>query len=65
MTDRLLGMVFGAARGALVVTVAVALINLSPFRSDDWFTQSLLVPKFIEVAEWSVATLWDGSLKES
>ena len=65
MTDRLLGMVFGAARGALVVTVAVALINLSPFRGDDWFTQSLLVPKFIEVAEWSVATLWDGSLKES
>ncbi len=65
MTDRLLGMVFGAARGALLVTVLVALVNISPFRSDLWFADSQLVPKFIDLAEWSVATLWDGSpLKE-
>lgn len=64
-TDRLLGMVFGAARGALLVTVVVALVNLSPFRTDAWFAESQVVPKFIEVAEWSVATLWEGSpLKE-
>ena len=64
-TDRLLGMVFGAARGVLLVTVVVALVNLSPFRTDAWFAESQVVPKFIEVAEWSVATLWEGSpLKE-
>ena len=64
-TDRLLGMVFGAARGALLVTVVVALVNLSPFRTDAWFAESQVVPKFIEVAEWSVAKLWEGSpLKE-
>lgn len=64
-TDRLLGMVFGAARGGLLVTILVALVNLSPFRGDAWFADSQIVPKFIELAEWSVATLWDGSpLKE-
>ncbi|MGB0958327.1 MAG: CvpA family protein [Litorivicinus sp.] len=64
-TDRLLGVVFGVARGALIVTLAVGIVNLSPFRSADWFVKSRLVPQFIEVAEWSVANLWQGSPLQS
>ncbi|QGG79744.1 CvpA family protein [Litorivicinus lipolyticus] len=64
-TDRLLGVVFGVARGALIVTLAVGLVNLSPFRSAEWFVKSQLVPQFIEVAEWSVAKLWHGAPLES
>lgn len=61
VTDRLLGVLFGVARGLLIVTVAVGLINLTPLRNAQWFTTSTLKPHFIEIAEWSVAKLWDGS----
>nr|WP_178115158.1 CvpA family protein [Pseudomonas sp. SWRI 103] len=52
-TDRFLGMVFGAARGALLVVVAVGLLSLGPVQQDAWWQESVLVPKFLLVADWS------------
>lgn len=52
-TDRFLGMVFGAARGALLVVVAVGLLSLAPVETDDWWRNSGLIPHFLLVADWS------------
>nr|WP_268948753.1 CvpA family protein [Pseudomonas tremae] len=52
-TDRFLGMVFGAARGGLLVVVAVGLLSLGPVQQDQWWQQSRLVPQFLMVADWS------------
>lgn len=52
-TDRFLGMVFGAARGGLLVVVAAGLLSLGPVQQDLWWQQSTLLPKFLLVADWS------------
>ena len=52
-TDRLLGMVFGAARGGLLVVVLVGLLSLAPVQQDPWWRQSTLLPHFLLVADWS------------
>ena len=51
-TDRLLGMVFGALRGALVVVVLVALGHRF-FGQDPWWQQSMLVPHFALLEDWT------------
>jgi membrane protein required for colicin V production len=50
-TDRLLGMVFGAARGAVVVALLVFLASLTPVIEDPWWSQSELLPKFQLLAD--------------
>lgn len=52
-TDRFLGMIFGAARGALLIVVAVGLLSLAPVEGDVWWRQSELIPHFLLVADWS------------
>ncbi|GLK88419.1 CvpA family protein [Pseudomonas turukhanskensis] len=52
-TDRVLGMVFGAARGGLLVVLLVGLLSLAPVTQDSWWQQSALVPHFLIVADWS------------
>lgn len=52
-TDRLLGMVFGAARGGLLVVLLVGLVSLAPVQEDSWWRESQLLPHFLLVADWS------------
>ncbi len=52
-TDRFLGMVFGGARGALLVVVLTGLLSLAPVQQDPWWQQSSLIPHFLIVADWS------------
>jgi membrane protein required for colicin V production len=52
-TDRFLGMVFGAARGGLLVVIAAGLLSLGPVQQDQWWQQSRLLPQFVMVADWS------------
>ena len=52
-TDRLLGMVFGAARGLLLVVIIVGLLSLAPVQNDSWWQQSTLIPHFLLIADWS------------
>ncbi|QAX82114.1 CvpA family protein [Candidatus Pseudomonas adelgestsugas] len=51
--DRFLGMSFGIARGGLLVVVGVGLLSLGPVQQDLWWQESILVPKFLLVADWS------------
>jgi membrane protein required for colicin V production len=51
-TDRLLGMVFGFARGVLLVTLMVFLMGFTAFTRDPWYQQSVLLPQFKGVAAW-------------
>lgn len=52
-TDRLLGVVFGAARGLLLIVVLVGLLSLAPVQHDSWWQQSALIPHFLLIADWS------------
>ena len=56
-TDRVLGMVFGFARGALVVTVVIGLLNLTPLVNDTWYTNAVIVAHFETVARWALEQL--------
>jgi membrane protein required for colicin V production len=50
VTDRLLGMVFGFLRGALVVLLGVtALHYLTPVAQDPWWQASRLVPLVLDL----------------
>lgn len=49
-TDRLVGMVFGAARGVLLVAVLVLLAGLTPMPRETWWLESSLVSYFEELA---------------
>lgn len=51
-TDRFVGMVFGAARGALLVALFVLLAGFTPLPQDPWWQQSKLLPNFQELAYW-------------
>lgn len=51
-SDRMLGMLFGLARGVLLVAVLVFLLGFTPFTRDPWWHQSRLLPTFITVADW-------------
>jgi membrane protein required for colicin V production len=51
-TDRLLGMLFGFARGVLLVTLLVFLVGFTAFTRDPWWQQSVLLPQFQRVAAW-------------
>ena len=50
--DRLLGALFGAARGALLLAVFVIAGQFAGFDNDEWWLQSRLIPPFEVVAEW-------------
>ncbi|MCB1792335.1 MAG: CvpA family protein [Gammaproteobacteria bacterium] len=51
-TDRLVGMVFGAARGVLLVAVLVLLAGLTPLPGEGWWLESTMVGYFEEMALW-------------
>ncbi|WP_233842812.1 CvpA family protein [Dyella sp. 2HG41-7] len=51
-TDRLLGMIFGFARGVLLVTLAVFLGNLTALAHEPMWQQSTLLPQFQNMATW-------------
>jgi len=52
-TDRVLGLVFGALRGVLVVSAVLFFIDaFTPAASADWWRQSRLIPEFGFIIEW-------------
>ena len=50
-TDRMLGMVFGAARGVLILGIAVMLFRLLDLDQETWWTESRVVPIAAPVAD--------------
>lgn len=57
-TDRMLGMVFGGARGFIVVLVLVIMAPavLTDIDQDLWWQQSALIPEFQAMQSWSEQT---------
>lgn len=51
-TDRLLGLLFGVARGMVVVAVLVMLAGLTPLPEDPWWRESSLIQPFESLAVW-------------
>lgn len=56
-TDRLLGVVFGLARGLALVVLVVLMLGFTPFRKDAWWQESRLLPGFEAAAAWAKAYL--------
>ncbi len=50
--DRMMGSLFGMARGIIVVALLVIGGQFSGFDNDDWWLESRLLPYFKEVADW-------------
>ena len=51
-TDKALGIVFGGARGVLIVTMIVLLASLTPMPEASWWQDSAMVGFFQQLAEW-------------
>ena len=59
-TDRFFGMLFGLARGGIVVVIAVALMHyVLPVQEDTWYQQSRLIPEIVQVIETLGPVLWE------
>jgi len=52
-TDRLLGMLFGVARGVIMIVALVFLVGFTPFPKDPWWQSSQLIFQFQDMAHWS------------
>jgi membrane protein required for colicin V production len=52
MVDRLLGMVFGVVRGAVVIAVVVLLAQFAHLEQTKWWKNSRLLPYAAECAGW-------------
>jgi len=51
-TDKALGVVFGGARGVLIVIMIVLLASLTPMPEAQWWQDSAMVGFFQQLAEW-------------
>ena len=51
-TDRFAGLLFGIARGMVVMSVLVLLAGLTPLPQDPWWAQSALIGPFQELSVW-------------
>jgi membrane protein required for colicin V production len=51
-TDRMLGVLFGVARGVVIVAILVLLAGFTALPRDPWWGGSLLLPEFQQLALW-------------
>lgn len=51
-SDRFAGMIFGIARGLVVVAIIIMLAGLTPLPEDSWWKESVLIPPFQALAVW-------------
>ena len=50
--DRFLGSLFGAARGVLLIAVAILGGQFAGFDNDEWWLESKSIPHLAQVSEW-------------
>jgi membrane protein required for colicin V production len=52
-TDRLLGGVFGIARGLALVVATILVAGFTPLPADEWWKESRLIRSFMPLVAWS------------
>ncbi len=62
-TDRMLGGVFGTARGVILVLVLVLVAGLTPVPRDPWWKQSATIQSLLPLADW-VSGMLPESVRE-
>lgn len=60
-TDKALGVIFGAARGVLIVTMIVLLASLTPMPETSWWQDSAMMGFFQQLAEWLKGIIPDNA----
>ena len=56
-TDRAVGIVFGIARGGVVVSILVLLAGLTSLPQDPWWSESMMIGHFESFALWMQSTI--------
>ena len=56
-TDRLLGGVFGAARGIALVVALLLVCGFTPIPADPWWKDSATIQRILPLVEWSAGLL--------
>ncbi|MEE4219312.1 MAG: CvpA family protein [Xanthomonadales bacterium] len=56
-TDRLLGGVFGAARGIALVVALLLVCGFTPIPADPWWKDSTTIQRILPLVEWSASLL--------
>lgn len=52
-TDRVFGMAFGLARGVILVMAILILLPMAvPVQQDEWWRQSLIIPRLLLMEQW-------------
>lgn len=51
-TDRIIGMIFGFARGVLLIGVIILLLATTAFIKETWWQKSILIPHFQVIVDW-------------
>jgi len=59
-TDRTVGMVFGMARGVVLIAVVVLMLDAAGFDADPWWQASKLIPYAAPIAERLAGVAGDG-----
>jgi membrane protein required for colicin V production len=59
-TDRLLGGVFGAARGLVLIIVILLMAGFTPIPADPWWKQSAAIQRLLPLAAWAASFLPDS-----
>jgi len=58
-TDRMLGILFGVARGAVIVAILVLMAGLTQIPNDPWWKESVFIVHFQNMAIWLKSFLPD------
>jgi membrane protein required for colicin V production len=56
-TDRLLGGVFGAARGLVLVVAVMLVAGFTPIPADPWWKNSQTIQRMLPLVDWTAAFL--------
>jgi len=51
-TDRMLGVIFGIARGVLLVAALLLVAHLTPMPEEEFWKESFLIPQFAPIEQW-------------
>ncbi len=63
-TDRLLGGIFGAARGLALVVAVLLVAGFTPIPADPWWKDSPMVQRLMPFVEWSAGFLPDNAIEQ-